>query len=64
MGITLTGERRPPVRLCVASWHWVGMNETVMARRTFHTLFDTLTVRLHEALGDSLRRLRHKSEFD
>ena len=29
-----------------------------------HTLFDTLTVRLPDTPGDSLRRLRHKSEFD
>jgi hypothetical protein len=29
-----------------------------------HTLFDTLTGRLPETLGDSLRLLRHKSEFD
>jgi hypothetical protein len=29
-----------------------------------HTLFDTLTGRLPETRGDSLRLLRHKSEFD
>jgi hypothetical protein len=31
---------------------------------TLHTLLDTLTGRLPETLGDSLRRLRHKFKFD
>ena len=38
-----------------------------MRQRTLelqHTLFDTLTVRLPDTPGDSLRLLRHKSEFD
>jgi hypothetical protein len=31
---------------------------------SFHTLFDTLTVSLPDTPGDSLRLLRHRSEFD